>query len=125
MVNSLSRFEAPQPADTIDANIAGETSITEARVSNTINLQSVAQEANILRQNVLSNLSQSLVDLESVIEQVLIATIAQGHVLLEGVPGTAKTTLCRTLATVMGARFSANSIHAGLIAIGCHGNENP
>ncbi len=74
-------------------------------MSNTINLQSVAQEANQLRQDVLSSLSQSLVDLESVIEQVLIATIAQGHVLLEGVPGTAKTTLCRTLATAMGLDF--------------------
>lgn len=74
-------------------------------MSNTINLQSITQEANSLRQSVLTSLSRSLVDLDSVIEQVLIATIAQGHVLLEGVPGTAKTTLCRTLATAMGLDF--------------------
>ena len=39
------------------------------------------------------------------IEKVLIAAVAQGHVLLEGVPGTAKTTLCRTLAGAVGLDF--------------------
>jgi MoxR-like ATPase len=74
-------------------------------VSNTINLQTIAQEANDLRLRTLKSLGRTLVDLDHVIEQVLIATIAQGHVLLEGVPGTAKTTLCRTLATAMGFDF--------------------
>lgn len=74
-------------------------------MSNTINLQSIAQEASDFRQTVLSHLGRSLIDLESAIEQVLIATIAQGHVLLEGVPGTAKTTLCRTMAIAMGLDF--------------------
>jgi MoxR-like ATPase len=35
----------------------------------------------------------------------LMALIAGGHVLLEGVPGTAKTTLCRTFSTVLGIHF--------------------
>lgn len=74
-------------------------------MSNTINLQSVAQEAKQLRDGAIANLSRTLVDLDDVIEQVLIATIARGHVLLEGVPGTAKTTLCRTLAVAMGLDF--------------------
>ncbi len=74
-------------------------------MSNTINLQSTAQEATRLRETAISNLGQTLIDLDEVIEQVLIATIARGHVLLEGVPGTAKTTLCRTLATAMGLDF--------------------
>jgi len=74
-------------------------------VSNTINLQSVAQEAKQLRDTAIANLSRTLVDLDQVIEQVLIATIARGHVLLEGVPGTAKTTLCRTLAVALGLDF--------------------
>lgn len=77
----------------------------EDQVSNTINLQSAAQEAQQLRKNALASLGRTLIDLESVIEQVLIATVARGHVLLEGVPGTAKTTLCRTLATAMGLDF--------------------
>lgn len=43
--------------------------------------------------------------MDSVVEQVVIATIAGGHVLLEGVPGTAKTTLCRSLGTVLGMDY--------------------
>ncbi len=42
---------------------------------------------------------------DEVIEQILVAFLARGHVLLEGVPGTAKTLLIRTLADAMGARF--------------------
>lgn len=74
-------------------------------MSNTINLQSVASEANELRQSSQRSLSRTLIDLDSVIEQVMIATVAGGHVLLEGVPGTAKTTLCRTLAGALGLEF--------------------
>lgn len=37
-----------------------------------------------------------------VTDQMLMALLAGGHVLLEGVPGTAKTTLCRTFSTVLG-----------------------
>jgi MoxR-like ATPase len=74
-------------------------------VSNTIHLPSIAEEANELRQEAQKSLRRTLIDLESVIEQVLIATVAGGHVLLEGVPGTAKTTLCRTLSGALGLDF--------------------
>jgi MoxR-like ATPase len=37
---------------------------------------------------------------------VVVALLARGHVLLEGVPGTAKTLLVRTLARVLGVRFT-------------------
>ncbi len=46
-----------------------------------------------------------IVGQDDVIEEVLIAFLARGHVLLEGVPGTAKTLLVRTLASALGARF--------------------
>ena len=94
-------------------------------MSNTINLQSIAQEANSLRQSVLKGLSSSLVDLDDVIEQVLIATIAQGHVLLEGVPGTAKTTLCRTLAIAMGLDFSRIQLKPDLLPSDVTGTRIP
>jgi MoxR-like ATPase len=42
---------------------------------------------------------------EEVIEQVLVALLAEGHVLLEGVPGIAKTLLVRTLAHAVSADF--------------------
>lgn len=40
-----------------------------------------------------------------VIDQLLVALLADGHVLLEGVPGTAKTLLVKTLATLIGTPF--------------------
>ena len=43
--------------------------------------------------------------LEAVTDQLLMALLAGGHVLLEGVPGTAKTTLCRTFSSVLGLHF--------------------
>ena len=39
------------------------------------------------------------------IEQLLVALFAGGHILLEGVPGVAKTTLCRSFAQTLGADF--------------------
>ena len=39
------------------------------------------------------------------IREVLVAVLARGHVLLEGVPGTAKTLLVRTLAQALGLEF--------------------
>jgi len=42
---------------------------------------------------------------EEVIDQILAAFVARGHVLLEGVPGTAKTLLVRVLAGALDMRF--------------------
>lgn len=70
-----------------------------------VDLKSIAASANQLLTSALSSLGRTLIDLEPVIEKVMIATIARGHVLLEGVPGTAKTTLCRTLASTLGLEF--------------------
>ena len=50
-------------------------------------------------------MQQVVVGLNDVTDQLLIALLAGGHVLLEGVPGTAKTTLCRTFATILGIQF--------------------
>lgn len=42
---------------------------------------------------------------QEVVNETLVAFLARGHVLLEGVPGTAKTLLVRALATALGAKF--------------------
>ncbi len=47
-----------------------------------------------------------IVGQEDVILQILVAILAEGHVLLEGVPGTAKTLMVKTLAKIMGAKFT-------------------
>jgi MoxR-like ATPase len=43
---------------------------------------------------------------DAAIDDALVAVVARGHVLIEGVPGTAKTLLARTLASALGARFA-------------------
>jgi MoxR-like ATPase len=47
-----------------------------------------------------------IVGQDAVIEQILVAVLAEGHALLEGVPGTAKTLTVKTLARIVGADFS-------------------
>jgi MoxR-like ATPase len=49
--------------------------------------------------------AQRVVGQDAVIDEALVAFLARGHALLEGVPGTAKTLLVRALAGALGARF--------------------
>ena len=65
----------------------------------------LAQRVNELRDRTLKAVEQVVVGLNDVTDQMLMALIAGGHVLLEGVPGTAKTTLCRTFSTVLGIHY--------------------
>jgi MoxR-like ATPase len=53
-----------------------------------------------------NELAKIIVGQEEAVEQILVAILAEGHVLIEGVPGTAKTLLVKTLARIIGARFS-------------------
>lgn len=53
-----------------------------------------------------NELGKVIVGQEDVIEQILVAILAGGHALLEGVPGTAKTLTVKTIARIIGARFS-------------------
>jgi MoxR-like ATPase len=52
-----------------------------------------------------AQLSKIIVGQEDVIEELLIAILARGHCLLEGVPGLAKTLMVRTLAEAMDLTF--------------------
>ncbi len=74
-------------------------------MSSTSNLSQLAQRVRDLRIKTQQSVGQVVVGLDAITDQLLMALIAGGHVLLEGVPGTAKTTLCRTFSTVMGIDF--------------------
>jgi MoxR-like ATPase len=64
-----------------------------------------AERIRTLRQGVESQVARVVVGMEAVTQQFLIALLAGGHVLLEGVPGVAKTTLAKTYARVLGVAF--------------------
>ncbi|HVN84088.1 MAG TPA: MoxR family ATPase [Candidatus Binatia bacterium] len=51
-------------------------------------------------------LSRVIVGHHDILEQILIAFFAGGHVLIEGVPGTGKTLIVRTLGEVLNVRFN-------------------
>jgi MoxR-like ATPase len=57
-------------------------------------------------EHVTGELRKVIVGQEAVVEQVLVALLAEGHALVEGVPGTAKTLMVKTLARIVGAEFS-------------------
>jgi MoxR-like ATPase len=56
--------------------------------------------------HILNELRKTIVGQDEVIEQILVAVLAEGHALIEGVPGTAKTLTVKTLAHILGAQFS-------------------
>src|ERR1051325_9901042 len=56
--------------------------------------------------HIRAELAKVIVGQDEVVEQTLVALLAEGHALIEGVPGTAKTLLVKTLARIVGAEFS-------------------
>jgi MoxR-like ATPase len=57
-------------------------------------------------EHIRTELRKIIVGQDEPIEQILVAVLAEGHALIEGVPGTAKTLTIKTLARIIGAGFS-------------------
>jgi MoxR-like ATPase len=70
-----------------------------------VTLRDLARQVRDLRDRVVAEVGQVVVGMEAVTHQFLIALLAAGHVLLEGVPGVAKTTLSKTFARVLGTQY--------------------
>jgi MoxR-like ATPase len=68
-------------------------------------LQDWAVRIKELRERTLQEVGRVVVGMERVAQRFLIALLAGGHVLLEGVPGVAKTTLSKTLAQILGIQY--------------------
>src|SRR5881409_28040 len=54
---------------------------------------------------ITNELRKVIVGQDEPIEQILVALLAEGHALIEGVPGTAKTLTVKTLARIVNAGF--------------------
>jgi MoxR-like ATPase len=67
--------------------------------------EQVEKEALFL-QGVLVEVKKVIVGQEAMIERILIGLLADGHILLEGVPGLAKTLLIKTICQAIQAEFS-------------------
>ena len=67
--------------------------------------EEVEKEALFLH-DLIAEIRKAVVGQDTLVERVLIGLLADGHVLLEGVPGLAKTLLVKSLAQTIQARFS-------------------
>ena len=67
--------------------------------------EDAARDAAGAIQGVAAQLARVVLGQDAAIRDSLIALVARGHVLLEGVPGTAKTLLVRTLSLALGLEF--------------------
>jgi MoxR-like ATPase len=63
-------------------------------------------QAHQLLRQLQAEIQKVVIGQDAVVQQVLMALIARGHVLVEGVPGLGKTLLVRTLAQCFGGRFA-------------------
>ena len=81
-------------------------------------LNTQVKEEAIFLQDLLAEINKVMVGQEALVERVLIALLADGHILLEGVPGLAKTLLIKTLAQAVQADFSRIQFTPDLLPAG-------
>ena len=75
---------------------------------------SVQAQAEVF-ERIRAEVGRVVVGQEKILDRLLAALVCQGHVLLEGVPGIAKTTLVRTLARAIGLSFGRVSFTPDLL----------
>ncbi len=73
----------------------------DGNTENEMNVEDALQRIEQLQKNI----SRVFVGQSAVVEQVLISLLANGHVLIEGVPGLGKTLLVRCLAASIGGQY--------------------
>ena len=56
-------------------------------------------------QKLRTEIAKAVIGQDAVVERLLVALLANGHVLLEGMPGLAKTLLVKSLGTALGVQF--------------------
>src|SRR5271169_746465 len=62
-------------------------------------------EARAALQEALSEIKRVIVGQDAMLERLLVSLLAGGHVLLEGVPGLAKTLTVKTLSAALGGSY--------------------
>jgi MoxR-like ATPase len=75
----------------------------------------IINEQKALIDGVRQEVNKVLVGQERLLDRMLIALISNGHILLEGVPGLAKTTAVKTMAQALGLKFQRISFTPDLL----------
>ncbi len=78
-------------------------------MNDTVNIRElndlIASKSNFVSM-ITKGMDQTIVGQKHLVDSLLIALLADGHILLEGVPGLAKTLAIKTLATLVDAKYS-------------------
>src|SRR5438067_3835935 len=78
-------------------------------------LRMTREEARRALEEALYEMKRIIVGQDAMLERIVVALLAGGHVLLEGVPGLAKTLTVKTLAGVLGGTFKRIQITPDLV----------
>ncbi len=84
-----------------------------------------AADAAALCRQIVAAVETVFVGKRAVVEQVMVAVLARGHVLFEDVPGVGKTTLARTFAQALGLthnriQFASDLLPADIVGVGIY-----
>ena len=86
-------------------------------------LPSAHLETAALMERVLYEVKRVVVGQDAFLERILVALLAQGHLLIEGVPGLAKTLTVNTLAKVLSGQFKRIQFTPDLLPADLVGNR--
>jgi MoxR-like ATPase len=98
----------PHPTATrvASSRVGAEPRPSQTRASEAHSPRALVEEFGLIFDRIRSELSRVIVGHREIIEQILVAFFAGGHVLIEGVPGTGKTLIVRTLGQVLNLSFN-------------------
>jgi MoxR-like ATPase len=77
----------------------------EVSASNSPNIEQIKEESNRL-QGLLYEVGKVIVGQEDVLQFIVLAILCDGHILLEGMPGVAKTSMIKAIAKGLGLSFN-------------------
>ena len=93
------------PASGASAPSASSAGATNGTATATRHGMDPAEASRVLG-DAINQVQRVIVGQEHMVEQLMVGLLAKGHILLEGVPGVAKTLAVRSFATVVGGSFS-------------------
>ena len=80
--------------------------LPEGHAPETHSPRALVEDFRLTFERIRGELSRVIVGYQEIVEQILVAFFAGGHVLIEGVPGTGKTLIVRTLGQVLNLSFN-------------------